>query len=194
MRKIKLILVVGIVLAANSVFGQDAKDDQSATTAAEAPGPHKLKLFSKPIWEENYPFGIGFLYGSNGKGFSLTQSFKRPEALGLFISEESYENAQLGLVVGCKPVEIASHVLLTTAIEWQYMVKIITADKHPTSETFIGTERMFVSLKIGPTFEVWRLRIGVYYNGGQSFFPSSHSELNDWRWLQQVSGTLRFDF
>lgn len=186
MKKIKLIFVIGTVLVANSVFGQDSNDG--------GPGPAKLKLFSKPISEENYTFGIGALYGSNGKGFCITQSFKRPESLGLFISEESYENAQLGFVVGCRPVEIVSHVVLTTAIEWQYMVKIITADKHPTSETFIGTERMFISLKLGPTLEVWRIRLGVYYNGGQSFFPSNHVSENDWRWLQQLSTTFRFDF
>jgi hypothetical protein len=186
MRKMAFLLVFAVIvtvittLVAPEVRAQDRKS----------------LIPQKPLSEEKVPLFVGGGYGSYGLGFNLGLTF--PNAIkvpGLFIAGEFCQNAQLGFMVGCQPLYLipgSDKFFVTTAIEWQYEVTIITTDFHPTNQTFSGEERMFLSLRIGPSFEVGRFGIGVYWNVGQTWLPSSNPSVQDWRWSQTVFGHIYF--
>ncbi|MFA6524160.1 MAG: hypothetical protein WC264_00045 [Candidatus Paceibacterota bacterium] len=146
--------------------------------------------------EEKVPVILAFGYGSHGLGFNLGLAFPNAIKLpGLEIVGEFCQNAQLGFEIGWQPVSLFTDGLyLHTGLEWQYEVKIITTDFHPTNQTFNGQDRMFVSIRIGPEFEVGRFGVGVYLNSGQTWIPSNNPSTQDWRWAQKVFGRVYWKF
>jgi len=175
-----LLIIVGITfISYSNVFSQEENDN-------------RLRLFQKPIEEEKVHFSIGTIYGS--EGFGGTLMFHFPSAAGVFFGGEFTDKAQLGLVVGCEPIQLfVRYLYLTTGIEWQYRLKIITKNFHPTPETFQGKDRMLLSVRIGPTLEIKRIGIGAYYNIGQQFLPGKPTQ-QDWRWLQDFAAVLYVKF
>ena len=148
------------------------------------------------VSEEKVPLILGAGYGSFGPFFEVGVAFNDATKLpGLALVGEFCENAQLGLELGFQPVALFTDGLyLHTGLEWQYEVKIITTDFHPTNQTFNGEDRMFISLRIGPEFEKGRFGFGFYLNSGQTWIPSSNPLVQDWRWTKKVSGRFYMKF
>ena len=184
MRKIAFLLMVAVVaIAIITATAPQVKAQEE---------DNRVRPFQKSLDEEIVPFIVGAGYGSHGLGFNLGFAF--PDAIklpGLALVGEFCQNAQLGMEIGWQPVVLFTDGLyLHTGLEWQYIVRIITTDFHPTNQTFNGEDRMFVSLRIGPEFEIGRFGIGVYLNSGQTWVPSDDPAVQDWRWSQKFFGHI----
>jgi len=162
MKKIYLVLLVVMTIGSDLLLPKTVK-------AGEIKGQKDTSMY----------FAIGVLWGSENLGFFLSEHFNVP----VFVQFECTKDAEIGLVAGYDKA-IKDYLNLTIAGEFQYRLKMDMSDNHPTSQTFSNPDRMVVSLRIGPTLRIWRVYLGVYYNLGQSFVPSSRSSIQDWRWYQ----------
>ena len=183
MKKMAFLLVFAVIVTAiTTLVAPEVKAQEDS----------RARPFKKSLEEETVPFIVGAGYGSHGLGFNLGFAFPNATKLpGLALVGEFCQNAQLGFEVGWQPVVLfTENLYLHTGLEWQYIVKIITTDFHPTNQTFNGQDRMFISVRLGPEFEIGRFGVGVYWNAGQSWVPSDYPVVQNWRWLKKFFGHI----
>jgi hypothetical protein len=210
MKKILFFAIFVVITTCFSASGQKDKLAPASPIAVTAPAksnpsdlddndgikPKKFRLFGKSLDEENYPFTLGIIYGSEGPGISLTQSFPIPIYVDFIITKKS----QLGIAVGYKPLEIANNVLISTALQWQYRLNISIRDNNLVENTFNSSSRQIGTFKMGVSYEpLWRMVLGIYWNTGISWLSGKNRLYNyttnkgftsDTRWYQGVSVVL----
>jgi len=185
MKKMAFLLVFAVIVTAITTL-----------VAPEVKAQKEIRFFDGSVDDEKVPVTIRGVYSlKEGWGFSLTENFFQVEKpYGLFLTEEFTQKSQLGLVFGCKPYVIFSYVYIVGAIEWQYRLKIITTHGQPTKETFKDEDKMILSFRVGPSFEIGRFELAIFWNPGQWWVPSNNETIQDWQWYQSFAITTGLKF
>jgi len=186
MKKMAFLLVFAVIVTAITTLVAPEVKAQTETPILDPLGRSHADMVM--------PFTFSAGYSSLGFGFGMGLDFHQSRVPGLFLSGEFYQNAQLGFVIGCRPIALfTDKIKLVTGIEWQYQVVIITTHFHPTNQTFSGQDRMFLGLRFGPMLEIGKFGLGIYWNCGQTWVPSDDLSVQDWRWSQMFKVSLRMD-